>query len=133
MFGITRYVEAGRFAFPLQAPAAGMLLVVSLVLMVAAGLTFVRAKTTINPLRPERTSSLVTTGVFTWSRNPIYFADLLLLAALALWLGQAFAFALLPLFVVYLNHFQIVPEEETLLRLFGAQYDAYRSRVRRWL
>ncbi len=133
MWAITRYVESGRFSFPLQTAVAGATLAVSLGLMGAAVWSFVAVKTTINPLRPARASHLVTTGVFAWSRNPIYLGDLLLLAALALWLGHVAAFVLLPLFVVYLNRFQIIPEEQALAGLFGDEYVSYKARVRRWV
>ena len=86
------------------------LLAVAVALMFAAVLSFARARTTVNPMRPARASKLVTSGVFAWSRNPIYLGDLLLLAACALWFGQIAGFALLPMFVLYLNHFQIEPE-----------------------
>jgi protein-S-isoprenylcysteine O-methyltransferase Ste14 len=133
IWALARHVEPGRFSFPGQRTLALVLLAAGLGLMLAAVMAFVRAKTTVNPLRPARASHLVTTGVFAWSRNPIYLGDLLLLAAFALWFGQALCFALLPLFVLYLNQFQIVPEEDALTHLFGDDYRRYRARVRRWL
>ncbi len=71
--------------------------------------------------------------MFAISRNPIYLADLLLLAALAVWFGNALNIALLALFVWYINRYQIAPEERALAQLFGEAYAAYRARVRRWL
>lgn len=133
MWPIARYVDVGRFSFALQTPLAALLLLLASILMGAAIRAFAVAKTTINPLKPSTASHLVTSGVFAWSRNPIYLGDLVLLAALALWLGHAAAFALLPLFVVYLNRFQIVPEEQALDTLFAHEYRAYTARVRRWL
>ncbi|WP_395705690.1 methyltransferase family protein [Casimicrobium huifangae] len=133
MWLLARYVEPGRFSFTGQIGLAAALLAVALALMFAAVLSFVRARTTVNPMRPARASTLVTSGVFAWSRNPIYLGDLLLLAACALWFGQIAGFALLPMFVLYLNRFQIEPEEDALTRLFGDDYRQYQARVRRWL
>ena len=72
-------------------------------------------------------------GVFRLSRNPIYLADLGLLLAWGLWLANVAAFVLLPLFVAYLNRFQIEPEERALEARFGAAFAEYRGCVRRWL
>ena len=133
MWGINRWFDAGRITFSLQAPVAGAFLAAGVVLMAAAVASFVAARTTINPLKPSRASRLVTGGVFRFSRNPIYLGDLLILAAVAVWLGQIGNVALLAVFVWYIDRFQIRPEERALSTLFGAEYAAYCARVRRWL
>lgn len=94
---------------------------------------FVRAGTTINPVQIDRASALVTSGVYRITRNPMYVALALLLCAWAAWLGQPLA-VIGPIgFVLFIDRFQIVPEERILAARFGAAYDAYRQRVRRWL
>jgi protein-S-isoprenylcysteine O-methyltransferase Ste14 len=98
-----------------------------------AAMTFFAAKTTINPLRPARASTLVTTGVFSLSRNPIYLGDFLVLLALVVWFGNVINLLLLPLFVWFINRFQIAPEERALTGLFGDDYLLYCKNVRRWL
>ena len=133
MWGINHGFDAGRITSGLQAPVAVALLVAGVVLMVASVASFVLAKTTINPLKPSRASRLVTTGVFRFSRNPIYLGDLLIVTAVAVWLGQTANIALLVAFVWYIDRFQIRPEERALSALFGAEYAAYCTRVRRWL
>ena len=133
MWALDRRLELCKFESALQAPVAGILLIVGLLLMLCAVASFVAARTTINPLRPSRASSLVTTGIFRISRNPIYLGDLVLLAALAVWLGNAISALLLVPFVAYINRFQIIPEEHALTKLFGSSYIAYCSKVRRWL
>jgi protein-S-isoprenylcysteine O-methyltransferase Ste14 len=133
MWAVDRQLELGKFESAFRAKVAGVLLIVGLILMFVAVAAFVAARTTINPLRPSRASSLVTTGIFRISRNPIYLGDLLVLAALAVWLGNVVNVLLLILFVWYVNRFQIIPEERALTKLFGASYVAYCSRVRRWL
>ena len=99
----------------------------------AGVLAFRQADTTVDPRVPQQTSSLVIRGIYRYSRNPMYVGFLLLLTALGCYLMNAAAFALLPLFVLYMNRFQIAPEERHLLQKFGADYQAYSQRVRRWL
>lgn len=95
--------------------------------------SFIRAKTTVNPMKPDSSSSLVVSGIYRFTRNPMYLGFLLGLLGWAIFLANALAFFLLPAFIVYMNRFQIEPEEKALARLFGEQFVAYRSRVRRWL
>jgi protein-S-isoprenylcysteine O-methyltransferase Ste14 len=133
MWAVSETLDFGQFKSALQQPIALALLVIGLLLMAVAVGYFIAAGTTINPLRPARTSTLVTTGVFARSRNPIYLGDLLVLAALAVWLGNWLNTVPLVLFVCYINRFQIIPEERALAQLFGEAYHAYCSRVRRWL
>ncbi len=119
--------------FALQGPLAVIFLVIGLLLMVLAAWTFTRAKTTLNPMLPERASSLVTNGIFRLSRNPIYLGDALLLVAYGIWLGCLANVAWLILFIGYIQYFQIIPEERALRQLFGQDYSEYCSRVRRWI
>ncbi|WP_333608276.1 methyltransferase family protein [Arsukibacterium sp.] len=96
-------------------------------------LAFRWVDTTVDPRVPEQTSSLVSRGIYRYSRNPKYLGFLLLLTALACYLMNLAAFALLPLFVLYMHRWQIAPEERHLLEKFGAEYQAYTEKVRRWL
>jgi protein-S-isoprenylcysteine O-methyltransferase Ste14 len=125
--------RSAGFEFAPQPILAIALAAVALLLMLAAAAQMFIAKTTVNPLRPERATRLITTGVFAYSRNPIYLADLLLLTALALWLGNLENIVLRGVFVWYINRFQIAPEEKALTKLFGAGFEQYCARVRRWV
>ena len=95
--------------------------------------TFARSRTTINPTKPEKSTSLVTSGVYTITRNPMYLGLLLELTGWALYLSNVVAFLFLPPFIIYMNRFQIVPEEKMLTSLFGPEFVNYQTRVRRWL
>ncbi|WP_202636650.1 methyltransferase family protein [Rugosibacter aromaticivorans] len=99
-----------------------------------AGVTaFRRVSTTVNPMKPEMTSSLVCSGIYSVTRNPMYVGLLFFLVAWAVFLSSAWA-AFGPLaFVLYINRFQIEPEERVLSAMFGTGYSAYKSKVRRWL
>jgi protein-S-isoprenylcysteine O-methyltransferase Ste14 len=116
-----------------QTPVATILLATGLLLMLVAVVAFIAAKTTINPMRPSRASHLMTTGIYSVSRNPIYLADVIVLAACAVWLGNLANIALLAIFAAYIHKFQILPEEQALSRIFGEDYTTYCLRVRRWL
>lgn len=112
----------------------GTLPIAAGILVAAAAIAqFSRSRTTLNPLEPSRASSLVTTGIFTFSRNPMYLGLVLLLTGWALWLGSASPWFVPPLFAILLYRVQIVPEERALAVLFGEAYVAYRHRVRRWI
>jgi protein-S-isoprenylcysteine O-methyltransferase Ste14 len=94
---------------------------------------FRRSRTTVNPLEPHRANTLVTGGVYRFSRNPMYLALLWVLLAIGFALSNLYALALALCFVPYMNRFQIEPEERAMEALFGADYRRYRARVRRWL
>src|SRR5262245_972128 len=95
--------------------------------------SFLRARTTMNPIKPSTTSSLVTDGVFRITRNPMYLSLVLFLVAWGVYLSNWLALLLVPVFVLYINQFQIKPEERALSALFGSEYASYQARVRRWL
>lgn len=106
---------------------------VGILLLLAGMYSFQKAKTTFNPLKPDTASSLVASGVFRVSRNPMYVGFLLLLTGWAMWLSHPLPFLFLPVFVAYMNRFQISPEERVLSAKFGEAYDIYKQSVRRWL
>ncbi|HER34383.1 MAG TPA: isoprenylcysteine carboxylmethyltransferase family protein [Halothiobacillaceae bacterium] len=112
---------------------AGLLFAAGGGLMLAAAWALWRARTTIDPFRPERASQLVTGGIYRLSRNPIYLGDALLLTGMACWWGQPLGLIALALFVLFIDRFQIRGEEAALARHFGDAFDRYRQRTRRWL
>jgi protein-S-isoprenylcysteine O-methyltransferase Ste14 len=104
----------------------------AMAILAAAIIGFRRARTTVDPMHPEAASTIVTSGIYQFTRNPMYLAFLLALIAWAVFLGNVIA-ALIPLcFVLYMNRFQIAPEERALRAVFGASYEAYLLSVRRW-
>lgn len=113
--------------------AALPVLAAGVTVAVAGVLQFRRSRTTVNPMTPERTSALVSNGIYRYTRNPMYVGMLLALLAFAIVLASPASLLMLPAFVVYMNRFQIMPEERQLARHFGAEFQAYRAGVRRWL
>jgi protein-S-isoprenylcysteine O-methyltransferase Ste14 len=118
---------------PLRVAASGLLIAVGIALVVAARVRLSRAHTTWHPTEPGETTSLVTDGVYRVSRNPVYLGMLVALIGWSVVLASLPALALTALFVVYLDRFQIRPEEHALSAIMGAEYREYASRVRRWL
>jgi len=100
---------------------------------IAGLLSFSKAKTTFDPMKPDSSTSLVTSGIYSITRNPMYVGLLSLLTAWCFFIDCAYALLLLAVFVIYMNKFQIEPEERALRRIFGDAFDDYVLRVRRWL
>jgi protein-S-isoprenylcysteine O-methyltransferase Ste14 len=133
MWFAAKALPALGFHVPARAALAGAIGFLGLLLGAIAFFQFRRVGTTPNPLKPYGITTLVVNGVYRRSRNPMYLGDALILIAWALWLANAAAFLGLPLFVVYLNRFQIAAEERALQSRFGAAYVDYCQRVRRWV
>ena len=96
-------------------------------------LLFKKYKTTVNPINPEETTSLVTTGIFSITRNPMYLGLFFVICSTVLFFGSWFGIIILMFFVWYINKFQIIPEEETMEKKFGNKYNEYKKNVRRWI
>lgn len=91
---------------------------------------FARARTNANPMQPA--TALVTSGAFRWSRNPMYVGMTALLVGIALWSQNAWVLILLVPALAVMHWGVVLREERYLVRKFGAEYDAYRARVRRY-
>ena len=81
---------------------------------------------------PEKTRTVVDSGVFAYSRNPMYLALVITLFAFGIYLENYSCFVIMPLFIRYITRFQIIPEEQMLDKLFPHDYQAYCQKVRRW-
>lgn len=96
-------------------------------------ISFRVAGTTIDPRYPHNTSTIVSTGIYRYTRNPMYLGLVFILSALSIWLGARLGLFVVAAFILYINRFQIKPEEEALQKQFGDSYLAYKARVRRWI
>ena len=133
MWLLARAVPLAEVVLPAKKPIAMGAAAVAGLFAGAGILSFLRAKTTLDPTAPGKAASLVTTGVYAITRNPMYLSLLFLLAGWAVYLSNLAALTMLPSLAAYLNRFQIVPEETALASLFGSDFKAYCKRVRRWL
>jgi protein-S-isoprenylcysteine O-methyltransferase Ste14 len=136
MFGmwlLPLFPEPALFTPHLRIALAALVVLIGQGIAVAGMIAFRRARTTINPVRASEASSLVSGGVYRFTRNPMYLGWALTLFAWALYLGNLLALTALPMFVWYITRFQIAPEERILLSLFGSEFVSYTAKVRRWV
>ena len=132
MYLLSIFLPVGYFEFFGRSYLMYALLVGAITIGLISLVQFFKSKTTVDPTVPEKATSLVTSGVYKISRNPMYLGMLLILLAWGLWLGNAFNVLLAAGFVLYMNKFQIVPEEEVLSKMFGVAYKQYCVLTRRW-
>jgi len=110
-----------------------LFLLCGIIILRVAFLSFKNHKTTINPLNLTKTSSLVNTGLFKYSRNPMYLAMLLILLSIAVKFNLYGGLIMSLLFFFFITKFQILPEEKSMTKLFGKEFDKYKKKTRRWL
>lgn len=121
------------FAFPwLHSGAWGATAaLLGLAISLSGVAAFKHARTTVDPRRPTEATTLVTSGIYRYSRNPMYLGVLLVLIGWALFLGNLLSALLIVGFALYINRYQILPEERLLQEKFDADFIAYKDKVRR--
>ncbi len=133
IWGLRRaFPELGLF-IPGRRAIYWTLLALGLLVVAAGILSFRRARTTVNPMKPDNASSLVTSGIYRFTRNPMYVGDVLILLAVVVFFSNPLGLAGVVLFIAWMNLLQIPAEERALRARFGDAYNAYRARVRRWV
>ena len=133
MWAVASWLPTWRIALPGHTVAAVLLLLTAGAIGIAGVRAFGHARTTVDPLRPERASALVTSGIYRRTRNPMYVALAIALLGWTVWLGQPLALLGVIAFVAWMNRYQIGPEERALRALFGTEFERYCREVRRWL
>ena len=103
------------------------------IIILSAIILFKKYKTTITPLNPSNSTKLITVGIYKFSRNPMYLGLLLVLLGISFIINIIGGFLLIPLFILYLNFFQIIPEENAMVDLFKDEFLEYKKNVRRWI
>ena len=112
----------------------GSLMIISgLIVILSAITTFKKYHTTITPLNPANATKLITDGIYKFSRNPMYLGLSFVLFGISIILNPIGGFFLIPLFILYLNLFQIIPEENAMVDLFKDEFLEYKKNVRRWI
>lgn len=133
MWLASAYFPALNFRFPFQWLVAWIIGLSGALVCVLGIIEFKRAKTTVNPTKPESGSSLVRSGIYRHTRNPMYLGFLLILTGCAVTVANFASLLILPAFVLYMNRFQIKPEERALASIFGADFKTYCAAARRWI
>ena len=108
-----------------------VLIALYFLLAFAAIWQFAVSKNTLVTIKPA--TSLQTTGIYAFTRNPMYLSLLLLYSGIAVFVGNWWTFLLLPILIVVVQMYVIGKEEQYLHHAFGEQYDEYKRRVRRWI
>ena len=112
----------------------GSFMIISgLIIILSAIILFKKYQTTITPLNPSNATKLITDGIYRFSRNPMYLGLSLMLLGISIILNLTGGFFLIPLFILYLNIFQIIPEENAMVDLFKNEFLEYKKNVRRWI
>jgi protein-S-isoprenylcysteine O-methyltransferase Ste14 len=133
MWAVSWALPQFGFSFPLRGVVAVAEAVLGVLVGVLGVASFRRVGTTVNPMKPDSASSLVETGIYRLTRNPMYLGLLLLLLGWGTFLANMLSFMWIPIFIGYMNRFQIVPEEKALASRFGGEFAVYKSQVRRWI
>ena len=131
IFALNELYPMIRFTSLIFQVLGGVVIVVGLLLLVMANGLFVRAGTDVIPFR--KVSTLVTTGIYRFTRNPMYLGMAAVLLGCALTVGVVPALLVPLAFVVIVEARFIRPEEQMLRELFPQEFPAYCQRVRRWL
>ena len=118
---------------PLRWTIGGLGLAMGASVVVIGARTFWRNRTTIDPVDIERASTLVTGGIFSLSRNPMYVGFTTMLVCWGICLGAPWSLLGPVGFLFFIKRFQVIPEERAMHAKFGQAYDDYRAKVRRWV
>lgn len=130
---VARSMPGLAYVLPARLPMAVLLALAGLALDVSGLIAFHRAKTTLNPRSPERSTSIVRSGPYRFTRNPMYLGLALMLLGLCAYLANPATVVAVAVFIAYITRFQIIPEERLLHAKFGESYAQYKRSVRRWL
>ncbi len=132
MLIISKLLPSLTLSLPAHTIIALLGLFIAITVGIAAVISFNKHKTTVNPTKPETSSTIVSSGIYSFSRNPMYLAMLIALVSLAYYLQHLASLPIILIFIGYMTRFQIIPEEKMLTKLFGQQYIDYQVKVRRW-
>jgi len=133
IWAVARYLPFAPILIPGNNLAAGLLAAIGAVVIVLGVAAFRRAKTTLNPLQPGDASVLVASGIYRFSRNPMYLGFAILLLAWVIYLSAWPAVLVVAAYVAYMSRFQIKPEERALGARFGQAFVEYKQAVPRWI
>lgn len=133
MWIVARATPAWRLSISGRTEWAVALALLGVAITLAGVVEFVRARTTLNPLDPAAASALVKTGIYRYTRNPMYLGFALALVGWAVHLSSPLALLGVAGFVAYIDRFQITPEEKALRTLFPGSFDAYARQTSRWI
>ena len=118
---------------PLQLEISIFILSAGVLIFLNPVLQFIKSKTTVNPIQFEEVNKLVTSGIFKYSRNPMYLGMLMIVLSTSIFYLNIYSILTPLLFILWINKFQIKREEEFLIEKFGDEYLSYKKKTRRWI
>ena len=118
---------------PLQMEISIFILSAGILIFLNPVLQFIKSKTTVNPIQFEEVNKLVTSGIFKYSRNPMYLGMLMIVLSTSIFYLNIYSILTPFLFILWINKFQIKREEEFLIEKFGDEYITYKKKTRRWI
>ena len=122
-----------RFSVTLPSSLGFIIIFAGLVIIFIAARQFKAVNTTINPIKPENASVLVNKGIFSYSRNPMYLGMLLIIIGFSIIHNLMAIIVIMPIWIIYMTYFQIIPEEEAMEILFKEDFVNYCKKTRRWI
>ncbi|WP_424961541.1 methyltransferase family protein [Ekhidna sp.] len=133
MFGAYYFIPHWSYSFSYQTLLSRICLALGVLVAFSGIIAFRMKRTTVDPLHPEKASSLVTSGIYQYTRNPMYLGMALVLIGGLIRIGNPLSMSGVIFFIWYLDRYQIRPEEESLIKVFGKEYVSYCEKVGRWL
>jgi protein-S-isoprenylcysteine O-methyltransferase Ste14 len=106
-------------------------LLAGVVFNLVADAAFKNARTTVKPF--EKSSALITSGIFKLSRHPMYLGMVLILSGIAILLGSLSPTIIIVIFAILMEYIFVRKEEQMLYEQFGSEWGAYRNKVRKWI
>ena len=118
---------------PFQTSIAIFILSVGILILINPVLKFIKSKTTINPIKFKKVNKLVTSGIYRYSRNPMYLGMLMIVVSSSIFYLNIYSILTPLFFYLWINIFQIKREEVFLTEKFGEDYLSYKKKTRRWI
>tara|TARA_B100000989_G_scaffold49176_1_gene32261 strand:+ start:259 stop:711 length:453 start_codon:yes stop_codon:yes gene_type:complete len=118
---------------PFQTLISIFILSVGILILINPVLKFKKSKTTINPIKFKKVNKLVTSGIYKYTRNPMYLGLLMIVISSSIFYLNIYSILTPPFFYLWINRFQIKREEIFLTEKFGKEYLSYKNKTRRWI
>ena len=118
---------------PYRQTVSVLILIIGIVVIISPVFDFIKSKTTVNPIKFQNVNRLVTTGIYRYSRNPMYLGMILIIISTTVYYLNLLSVFSPLIFYIWINKFQISREEIFLEGKFGNEYLKYKSKTRRWI
>jgi len=121
------------FYLPNQNFISILILLIGMLILINPIFKFIKSKTTIDPIKFKKVNKLITSGIYKYSRNPMYLGLLMIVISTSIFYLNIFSITTPFLFYFWINRFQIKREEIFLTEKFGKEYVSYKTKTRRWI